>query len=268
MAASCFAFTLSATAQDNPTATNSANPANSASFSYDVVSIKPHEQSNGNNGSRALDNGISEHDTILKVLVMEAYHIIPDQIIGLPSWGNSDQYDVDAKMDEQTAAALQKLPGDQRWQTKRQMLQDVLADRFKLKIHKETREMTVYNLVIAKGGLKVRESPDGKPRRYSYRPGEIAGDGISMNGLVVNLQGQVHSIVVDKTGLTGYYTIELKWNPNPLSASAGPISSPNADDALPDLPTALQDQLGLKLESTKAPVDVIVIDHVEKPSEN
>ena len=270
--AACLALTLPATAQEKPappeTSTPATSPANPASFSYDVVSIRPHAQSS-NSMSQAIDNGISQHDTILMVLVMEAYNLaMPDQIVGLPSWADSDRYDVEAKMDEQTTAALQKLPRDQRRKAESSMLQDVLADRFKLKVHKETREMTIYNLVIAKSGLKMKESPDGKPRRYSYRPGEIAGDGISMNGLVVILPGQVHSIVEDKTGLTGNYTIALKWNPNPLSASAGPASSPNADDALPDLFSALQDQLGLKLESAKAPVDVIVIDHVEKPSEN
>jgi len=271
MAASCFAFTLSATAQDNPTATNSANPANSANptaFAYDVVSIRPHAQSS-NSMSQAIDNGISQHDTILMVLVMEAYDLAtPDQIVGLPSWADSDRFDVEAKMDEQTLAALQKLPREQRWQTKRQMLQDVLADRFKLKVHKETREMTIYNLVIAKGGLKMKQPPDGKPTGYRVGRAEISGDGIAFAALVAQLPGEVHGIVQDKTGLTGYYSIHLKWNPNPLSASAGPAGAPNADDALPDLFSALQDQLGLKLESTKAPVDVIVIDHVEKPSEN
>jgi uncharacterized protein (TIGR03435 family) len=272
IAAACFTLTQSTTAQNNPTATNSANSAdsaNSASFSYDVVSIRPHAQSDGSIMSRVIDNGFSQHDTILMVLVLEAYDLTtPDQIVGLPSWADSDRFDVEAKMDEQILAALQKLPREQRWQTKRQMLQDVLADRFKLKVHKETREMTIYNLVIAKGGLKMKQPPDGKPTGYRVGRAEISGDGIAFAALVAQLPGEVHGIVQDKTGLTGYYSIHLKWNPNPLSASAGPAGAPNTDDALPDLFSALQDQLGLKLESTKAPVDVIVIDHVEKPSEN
>jgi uncharacterized protein (TIGR03435 family) len=263
----CFALGRLALTQDLPAppAAASTSSASSAAPSYEVVSIKPHKQGDGSSSWRSTEDGFSAQGASLMGLIFSAYNLtMPDQIVGLPSWGDSNDFDIDAKMDERTTAALQKLPRDERWKVECSMMRDVLADRFQLKIHKETRDLPIYNLVIAKTGSKLKETPKDKNTGYSVRSGKISGDGIPFDSLIMNLSGQVGRIVVNKTGLTGDYAIELNWQPDPMQAGAGPANA----DALPDLFTALQEQAGLKLEPAKGQVDVYVIDHIEKPSEN
>ncbi len=212
-------------------------------------------------------DGFSSRGFDLKSLMFNAFPIVvPDQLVGLPSWASSDYYTVDAKMDEETAAAFRKLPRDQNRQVSNQMMQAMLADRFKLKFHKETRELPIYNLVVAKGGLKIETTPEGKSTGYSMGSGKLSGNGIELDSLCFSLSNEMGRIIVNKTGLAGRYNIDLKWQPD--SMAAGSSNSSSADAPLPDLLTALQEQLGLKLEPAKGPVDVYVIDHIEKPSEN
>jgi uncharacterized protein (TIGR03435 family) len=192
--------------------------------------------------------------------------IMPDQLVGGPSWTDSDSYVVAAKMDEETAAALKKLPRDQGGKVRQQMMQNLLADRFQLKFHKETRELPIYTLVVAKSGLRIEATPEGKDNGYSMGPGQLRGTGIELDSLAFSMSGAVGRMIVNKTGLRGKYNIDLKWQPDSMAVGAG--SSSSADPPLPDLFSALQEQLGLKLEPAKGPVDVYVIDHVEKPSEN
>jgi uncharacterized protein (TIGR03435 family) len=273
--ASCLALTLSALAQEKPAppetpapaagaSTSSANP---AAFTYDVVSIKPYKQSDAGMSMwwRTTPDGFSCQGFDLANLIRNAYNIVmDDQLTGLPPWANSDRYSVDAKIDEDAAAAIKKLPRDQRGKVQDSMLQAVLADRFQLKLHTESRELPIYNLVIAKAGLKTEPTPDGKGSGYSMGPGQLKGNGIELDSLAYSLSNEVGRLIVNKTGLNGKYTIDLKWQPDSMAAG----SSPAGNDALPDLFTALEEQLGLKLEPAKGPVDVYVIDHVEKPSEN
>jgi uncharacterized protein (TIGR03435 family) len=276
-AAACIPLILSASAQDKPAptvapgstpATAPANSASSASFAYDIVSIKPYKQT-GDGVSMWMNttpDGFSFRGGDLESLVFNAFPIVmSDQLIGLPSWATSDYYTVDAKMDEQTAAAYKKLPRDQGRQIWRQMMQDLLADRFQLKFHKETRELPVYNLVIAKGGLKIETTPEAKSNGYSMGSGKLSGNGIELDNLAFSLSGEVGRMIVNQTGLSGRYNIDLKWQPDSMATGS---NSSGADPPLPDLFTALQEQAGLKLEPAKGPVDVYVIDHIEKPSEN
>jgi len=175
-----------------------------------------------------------------------------------------ENYTVQAKMDEETAARFQKLSRDQQIDTMRTMMQQVLADRFKLKVHKETRQMPIYNLVIAKKGPKFKETPEGQKGNNTGGFGEISGDNIEMKQISMMLSGSVRRLVIDKTGLTGNYTLSLKWNP-----LDGPNVSPefaNQFKGRPGIFDALEEQLGLKLEPAKGPVDVYVIDHIEQPS--
>ncbi len=247
---------------------STANPSNPAAFTYEVVSIKPYKASDAGISMwwRTTPDGFSAEGFDLANLIHNAYNIVmDDQLTGLPPWANSDRYSLDAKMDEDTAAAFKKLTPDERGKTQDAMLQAVLADRFQLKLHTETRELPIYNLIIAKGGLKLTESPKDKNYGYSVGPGKMSGNGIEMDSLAYSLSNEVGRIIVDKTGLTGKYDIDLKWQPDAMQA--GPNASAGAD-ALPDLFSALQEQLGLKLEPAKGPVDVYVIDHAEKPSEN
>jgi uncharacterized protein (TIGR03435 family) len=279
IAATCLALTLPACAQDKPAAptpatpvsalANSANPATPAVFTYEVVSIKPYKQT-GEDVSMWMStnpDGFSSRGFDLKSLMFNAFPIVmEDQLIGLPSWASSDYYTVDAKMDEQTAAAFKKLPREQSRQVRQQMMQDLLADRFQLKFHKETRELPIYNLVIAKAGIKIEKTPEGKGNGYSVSSGKLSGNGIELDSLAYSLSSEVGRMIVNQTGLTGGYNIDLKWQPDAMAASAA--NSTSADPALPDLFTALQEQAGLKLEPAKGQVDVYVIDHIEKPSEN
>jgi uncharacterized protein (TIGR03435 family) len=206
-----------------------------------------------------------------------------NRISGEPGW-TSDKFDVEAKMDEEAAAAFQKLPQDQQATQRQLMLQSLLADRCKIKVHHETKELRIYELVVAKGGFKLKEAdpnntyangikgPEGHPRAglMMVQGGTITGQAIPISRLAAQLAGLVHSQVVDKTGLAGKYDVTLKWTPD----EGGRVTMPGAggttppDDSGPSIFTAVQEQLGLKLVSTKGPVDTIVIDHIERPSEN
>ena len=264
---------LIATAQDRPiplaastNPANTASPANSASFSYEVVSIKPIKIEAGMSlGGWFADDGFTLRGVSLETLVDQAYPIFtPDQVEGLPHDAMFENYTVQAKMDEETAARFQKLSRDQQIDTMRTMMQQVLADRFKLKVHKETRQMPIYNLVIAKKGPKFKETPEGQKGNNTGGFGEISGDNIEMKQISMMLSGSVRRLVIDKTGLTGNYTLSLKWNP-----LDGPNVSPefaNQFKGRPGIFDALEEQLGLKLEPAKGPVDVYVIDHIEQPS--
>jgi uncharacterized protein (TIGR03435 family) len=184
----------------------------------------------------------------------------------------SARFNIEAKMDAETADALQKLPKEQREAQRQRMLQSLLEDRFKLKVHRATEVRTTYELVLAKGGPKMKQdNPDtdlsGVKLQAGVRPatdwtisdGKITGHAMPISILADHLQGAVDAIVVDKTGLTTRYDITLKWDPTNGR-------DPNATQ--PSIFTALQEQLGLQLKPTKTTVETIVIDHLEMPSEN
>jgi uncharacterized protein (TIGR03435 family) len=193
---------------------------------------------------------------------MDAYGVfMEDQITGLPDWANTTQFEVEAKLDPDRAEAQGKLSREERGKQDSEMLQALLEERFHLKIHHELKQLPVYALVVAKGGAKLKESPAEIPGGYgmSMGAGHISGHGMEIPSLVISLSGVAGRLIVDKTGLTGKYEVELNWS---LDDSTG------SSDSGPSIFTAMQEQLGLKLESTKAPVDTIVIEHLEKPSEN
>jgi uncharacterized protein (TIGR03435 family) len=160
------------------------------------------------------------------------------------------------------------------------MLMPLLADRFKLIVHKESRSLPVYALVVAKGGPKLKEAKGNATgalpqHRMSVGFGQISGQGAPISDLVGALSGQnLGRKIEDRTGLVGNYEIELKWSPettqtqNFSSVEDGLRPPASAPDAGPSIFTSLQEQLGLKLEPQKGSVDVIVVDHVERPSPN
>jgi uncharacterized protein (TIGR03435 family) len=197
-------------------------------------------------------------------LIYNAYDVrsFNDYPTGLPTWADKDRFDVDAKANDDTVAAIRKLSNQEQEQLTRDMLQSLLADRFQLRVHYESKVQPIYELVLAKGGSKLKPLPaDQKPGWGKFDRGEFILRGKSIaefaNGLSFsNLVGRT---VVDKTGLIGNYDIDLKWTPDDQQGTP---------DAGPTFFTALEEQLGLKLEAAKGPVDTLVIDHVEKPSEN
>jgi len=159
----------------------------------------------------------------------------------------------------------------------RERVRSMLADRFQLMVHRETKESAVYALVVAKGGTKLKENtdPSGRPGIMGRRRGEFTGTAAPMQLLTQMLSNQLGRPVIDKTGLTGKYDFQLQWTPDPGQNPGPPgvlppgvAAPPPPDPNGPDVFTAIQEQLGLRLESQKGPVDMIVVDRVEKPSEN
>ena len=167
------------------------------------------------------------------------------------------------------------------------MLQALLADRCKLTLHRETKDLPVYALAIAENGPKLQEAKPGDtyangikgPNGHPGGPGNIrmgrgtlTGQALSMADFVRALSDQLGRPVLDKTGLTGRYDLNLQWTPDdsqlPMFKATGTPSASQSAASGSSLFTTMQDQLGLKLESQDSPVEILVIDHVEKPSEN
>jgi len=229
---------------------------------YEIVSVKPARPGCPGMQTYSPPGRIQDRCVTLWGLLFNAYDLRPSDshTLGLPGWANAARFDIDAKADDDTTVALQKLPREEQEKQRRLMLQALLADRFKLHVHTETREQQIYALVIAKGGAKLKPWPaDQKPSGISWGGSRIDVRGSPIERLVFCLSDELDRVVVDKTGLTGDYDITLKWTPD------------NEQDTLdvgPTLFTALKEQLGLKLVATKGPVDTFVVDHVERPAEN
>jgi uncharacterized protein (TIGR03435 family) len=264
---------------------------------FEVASIKPSDSNDRKIMFRMMPGGgIDLRGVTLKALVQQAYDVRDFQLSGGPGWTGADRYDITAKAENASAEA----PADPRQLSEQQRktlqeqtrlrLQALLADRFQLKIHRETKELPVYALVVAKNGPKLKENAganEGRGRGMRMSPGQLVGQQVGTDFLVQSLAQMLGRTVLDQTGLKGTYDFELTFAPEsgrggvfggpgdgappPPPPGAGPgliKEPPPADPNGPTIFTALQEQLGLKLESQKGPVDIIVIDHVEKPSEN
>lgn len=267
--------TVSAPAQSASPATGSTAKIPSFAVSW----VKPTAVKDGRWRLAPTADGWSALDVSVLQMVKEAYAIDQDdQILGAPPWLAKEKFDFDAKIDDADIAAFQALQLDQ----ERVMLQRLLADRFSLAVHFETRQLPVYELTVAKGGPKLHEStPDpndpiarrGMGGRISKSSGhQLAVEEETMPAFARLLTMILGSIVRDQTGLTGRYDFELDWTPDPgvnVSAADGAASAPAPDaPAGPSIFTAVKDQLGLKLETKKGPVQVLVIDRVAEPSPN
>jgi uncharacterized protein (TIGR03435 family) len=205
---------------------------------------------------------MSGRNVTLKRCVRGAYDVPETQILGGPKWLDEDRCYIEAK-----AAGP---AGDHELMI---MLQALLAERFKLAIHREQRALPGYALVVAKAGLKAKPSdPDARSRTSSSR-GSIEAEGCAMAQLAQRLSEAMHMPVADFTGVPGKFDFKLKWTLDDMQASPPPggdrpVAVASDTVSGPSIFTALQEQLGLKLESRKVPAEVLVIDHAEKPSEN
>jgi uncharacterized protein (TIGR03435 family) len=286
---------------------------------YEVATIKPYKPGAGEGpgvirvGINNAPDGFIASGATLQMLVTQAYGIQNFQIIGAPDWFNNDRFEIDAKMESSVADALAKMSQDDRTQMRQKMLQALLADRFKLTIHRESKELPAYTLTIGKNGSKLMEAkpPDpqasapagsgGGGRSGPGGPGRggPGRGGVSMNGgpggmtmnadsapmtaLVRILSQFLRGPVIDKTGLTGNYVMSLKFMPENFGGGGGPgfaapppggapgganPPDPAVEPVGPTLEVAVQEQLGLKLDKAKGPVEIIVIDHVQKASDN
>jgi uncharacterized protein (TIGR03435 family) len=210
-------------------------------------------------------NQFSTTNTSLSDLIAFAWKIHARQITGGPSWLESEKYDLVAKPD------IEGLPNDTQVRT---MLQKLLADRFQLTFHRDTKELTVYTLVPGKTGPKLAQStgdPNGLSGMGFRALGALIASNANMKDFTSLLQTMVlDRPVVDHSGVAGRYDFTLNWTPDEsqFTSLAGLKPPAGNADAPPDLYTAIQQQLGLKLESAREPVEVLVIDRVERPSGN
>lgn len=227
---------------------------------FEVASIKKSKPGDGSFRRQPLPNGFRATNLPLRSLVYAAYDIVTDsQISGLPRWADAEAYDVDARVDAKTAEAWKALTPRQRWEQQKQMLRLLLADRCQLEMHTEIKVLPVYELVIARGGLKMKESPPNEKSGMAIGS-KITAHAMTVKDLADVITGDVGRLIVDKTGLAGkMFDFQLLWTPDDQQGS---------DDAGPSIFTAVKEQLGLKLVSSKGPVEVLVIDHMEKPSAN
>jgi len=225
---------------------------------FDVASIRPADPNSNRFGMGFSANGrtLTVDGLNLAQMVAMAYHVRAEEMSLAPSlenagWIRSDRYDISAKAEG--ADPISKQQQDQ-------IFQQLLADRFGVQLHHEQKEMTVYSLEIAKNGPKL--SPGGASGPYLSRPapGKLVGQKASMGSLAFSLTGALGRPVIDDTGLTGGFDFTLTWTPDTPGGQA--------DASAVSLFSALQDQLGLKVESKKAPRDTIVVDRARKPSAN
>jgi uncharacterized protein (TIGR03435 family) len=243
---------------------------------FEVASIKPNMSGDRRVGIQMAPGGRYVASGInTKFLIQQAYGVRDYQIQGGPRWLDTDRFDINAK-----AAG-----GEFKREHMGIMMQKLLADRFQLKIRRETKELPVYSLLVAKGGSKLKpRAAEGGESRPMFRMGrgQINAQNVGMAMFVNELARQAGRNVIDNTGLTGNFDVKLEWTPEPGQGGGGLFGGPAgpggpggdgprpapADPNGPTLFTAIQEQLGLKLEPAKGPVEIIVIDSVEKPSEN
>jgi uncharacterized protein (TIGR03435 family) len=239
--------------------------------SFEVASIKPGDPTSRQFGFGVRPGRFIVTNATLKMMVGFAYDVRDHQISGGPKWLDSDRFSIEAKPNSATPIPA----GPEGMGQTRLLLQSLLADRFKLTLHRETKEEQVYELVVAKGGPKLKENalPDATGRQglFSTGRGQMTGTAVPISVLSI-LSGQLGRSVIDKTGLTGKYDFTLTYTPEQGQGGAfgppGPDAPPPPDPNGPSIFTALQEQLGLRLESAKGPVDILVVDHAEKPDAN
>ncbi len=232
---------------------------------FEVASVKPHPLDDPNGGISPHPGGFSAIGIPLKLLIQVAWGLKEYQVAGGPDWITTERYDVLAKAPAGMNPTQQEI---------KPMLQALLTDRFQLRFHRETRDLPAFALVVAKGGVKLKPSGNDKAQTtlsdehpfadkgngplISVGHGFLMGQRLDMQGLADALGQQSDRAVVNKTGMSGEFDLTLKWSPEAGEKDAAGIS----------LFTAIQEQLGLKLESTKSPVELLVIDSAQKPSPN
>ena len=222
---------------------------------FEAASVKPSQARDNSSSWNSSTGYLVIRNQSLKALIRIAYGVRDDQIAGGPKWIDSERFDVDAR-----SAGPAKDP------ELLEMLQTLLADRFQLAFHRETKTVTGYALVAAKGGLKVR--PDAKQGRGSMtEQGKFVAWGISMSRVAERISRILASPVTDRTGAAGFYSFTLEWTPDSARPPDGTTAPPDALSD-PSLFGALQQQLGLKLEADKESMEVLAIDRARRPSEN
>lgn len=231
---------------------------------FEVATVKLTNPNQRGGGIRIQGHQFSATNLSVGNLLLIAYGMHPTQLIGAPDWIDKERYDVLGKPD------VEGQPNQKQMQA---LIQHLLADRFSLRFHHEKRELSVYLMVVGKTGAKVTVAegdPKEDPGMYSTGPFTVFAKNATMADFAGYLQrGVVDRPVLDQTGLTGHYDFGMVWRPEvPLGGAGNAPQLPPDIESREDIFSAIQQALGLKLEATKTAADVMVIDHLEKPSEN
>jgi len=264
-------------------------PDPNAALTYEAASVKPNKSGVQGSSIRRFPGGrLQATNMPLRALITFAYQLQPFQLVEDPGWIRNDTFDIVAKMEGDPPPVMPGSGPDPHMVAMRTLL----AERFKLAVHRETRQMDIYELVLARPDGKLGPAlkpttqdcaammaaarggpPPGPPPGPNSPvvcgmrglPGRLVAGAMPMALLASNLSGQVQRIVVDRTGLSGAWDFEITFAPErPLNPPPG-VEFPPADPNAPSLFTAMQEQLGLKLQSTKGPVEVLVVDRIEQP---
>ena len=219
---------------------------------FDVASIRMSQTDDGQDIDS--DQGLFRaHNVPVRRLMSLAYAVDMSEVLGGPKWLDSDRYDINAKIPAEFAAQRpSRLP---------ELIESLLVDRFQLMAHREQRQMSGYALVVEKKGAKLEPARHPDKGSESHSNGRhLTATNVTMDSLAKRLSREVMGVVVDRTGLKGGFDFELDWTPEKLAAV------PDASGDTPSVFVALQEQLGLSLESTKVPVFAVVVDRAERPS--
>jgi uncharacterized protein (TIGR03435 family) len=239
-----------------------------AALEFDVATIKPSNPSTPGKQFMAKGHQFITINTTLNDMITFAYGVHTREIAGGPGWMQSEKYDLDGKF------AGVADPDDRQWT---RMIQRLLTDRFKLTFHREPRELSVFVLTVGKDGPKLKKSeadPTSLPGIGFRGFGNMPVSNATMADFAAMMQGAVlDRPMIDRTGLSGRFDFVLQWTPDDsqfpgLRPPGATLPAGDTPGAPPDLFRAVQEQLGLKLDATKAPVEVLIIDHVERPSAN
>jgi uncharacterized protein (TIGR03435 family) len=221
---------------------------------FEVASIKPNRSGGGVSAIRGSKGRLIMENVHLRKVTLWAYDIPDDREYALagPHWLSTERFDFQATFPVETSP-----------EQVRQMTQKLLAERFQLTLHRESRERSIYALVVGKNGPKIHQVEDG-PARASSGPGRFAAIKITMPKFADMLARFTGQTVVDATGLKGAFDFTLEWSPDDTRKMPQPDDSAAEGASGPSLFSALQEQLGLKLESRKGEVEILVVDHMEK----
>jgi uncharacterized protein (TIGR03435 family) len=246
---------------------------------FEVASIKPHPPGENSSSTNLVSGGVNATNVTLRQLIVRSYDIQDFQLLGGPAWINDDRWDIMARTpDFVMPQDPNSLTDQQRKTIQAQMqerLRNLLTDRFGLAVRRETKEQPIYALVVAKNGPKLKATKEkggnnGTNTNMSNGRGTAIFTAVTTGVLSQQLARRTGRPVLDKTGLTGKYDFKLEWTAEvgqPGAVDGGPGANAS-EPAGPTIFTAVQEQLGLRLESQKGLVEVIVIERVEKPSEN
>jgi uncharacterized protein (TIGR03435 family) len=232
-----------------------------SNLAFEVASVKPHvDGAPGSTGRTGIEEDPAQiriENLSLRTLIAISYAVKGSEQLTGPGWLNTTTFDISAKP-----------PAGYKHEQLQFLLRNLLVDRFKLTVHHETKPISAFALVIAKSGLKLHEAVG--PRGYlTVRPGLIEGKQRSIAELAGGLTRLLGRPVLDQTGLGAMYDLKLEWTPDAPPPILGGAEAGGADEPVLSLFTALQEQLGLRLESHKVPGDVVIVDHVDKvPTEN